>query len=530
MGRALDPQQGLFDDEDPRAQLEAIRDWAATTTDGSRQDLPFRPLPAVWESVQAEQGNCLGRACDHYQHCHYQQSRRRAHGVRLLVVNHSLLMAHLALRRRGAGFLPELDAIILDEAHDLEDIAAEHLGLRVSARGIAYQLGRLWSPRRQSGLLKSDSSRRLRGLVDGARQAARAFFEEAAGLLGASAESRTSIVPDGAHLPDTLSPRLAELATRLMGAAADSKDLQYKMELGARARGIRALADSLSALARDELEDQVRWGELSNRGALALHSAPIDVGPLLEEVLFDTHDAVILTSATLATGHPPNFDFIRSRLGLRDAETISIGSPFDYPRQARLVLRADLPDPVRDPAGFEAALPDAVLAAVRRTRGGTFVLFTSKRAMGRTAVAVRDALESDGLRVLVQGESLERPALIDAFRQGDAVLFGLSSFWQGVDVQGDALRHVVIARLPFEVPTHPLQVARSRRLQERGGDPFRQLSLPTAALRLKQGFGRLIRHSDDEGVVTLLDPRAATRAYGRYLLGGLPDCPRELVQ
>ena len=184
-----------------------------------------------------------------------------------------------------------------------------------------------------------------------------------------------------------------------------------------------------------------------------------------------------------------------------------------------------MPDPVSASAAYEAALPDAVLEAVRRTGGGAFVLFTGYGSMRRTAQAVRDALGADGLEVLVQGEDLERPALLERFRGGDAVLFGVSSFWQGVDVPGDALRHVVIARLPFEVPTHPLQRARADRLEHEGRSAFAELSLPVAALRLKQGFGRLIRSTSDEGTVTILDPRIRTRHYGRYLLGSLPECP-----
>ncbi len=275
------------------------------------------------------------------------------------------------------------------------------------------------------------------------------------------------------------------------------------------------------------LDDQLRCGEVAARGDVGLYSAPVEVGPLLTEVLFDPHHAVVLTSATLSAGHPPSFAFLRRRLGVPACDELAIGSPFDYARQVRLVLRADLPDPSREPAAYEEALPDAVLAAVRRTNGGAFVLFTSTRTMHRTAEALRERLEACGWRILVQGEGLERPALLEAFREGGGVLFGVASFWQGVDVPGDALRHVVITRLPFEVPTHPLRVARSRRLQERGMDPFRDLSLPTAALRLKQGFGRLIRHTNDEGIVTILDRRIATRSYGRYLLAGLPACPIE---
>lgn len=532
LDRALEARTSLFGDEGARAQLEEIRAWSLGTREGSRQDLPFQPQPAVWEAVQAEQGNCMGRACAHYARCPYQRSRRNAHGARLLVLNHHLLMADLALRRTGAGFLPALDAIVVDEAHDLEDTAAEHLGLRVSSLGVLHHLGRLWSPRRRRGLLGRREHAGLRALADEARRAARAFFEQVREALAPQAPQGpwTVSVPGGAHLPDVLSPRLATLAERLLQAAAGLREPEAALELGARARSLRALADGVAALARDEVEDQVRWAEASTRGALVLHSAPVDVGPLLDEVLWQAHHAVVLTSATLSAGQPPSFAFLRARLGLQEADEASIGSPFDYERQVRLVLRPDLPDPARAPAAWHDALPEAVLAAVRRTRGGAFVLFTSNATMRRTAEALRAPLEAEGLSLLVQGERLERPALLEAFRAGDAVLFGVASFWQGVDVPGPALRHVVLVRLPFEVPTHPLQVARRRRVEERGGDAFRDLSLPLAALRLKQGFGRLVRHTDDRGLVTLLDPRAVTRSYGRVLLAGLPACPREVVE
>lgn len=529
MGRALDGQGVLFEDE-AKLQLETIRRWAHETRDGSRQDLPFQPLPGVWDQVNAEQGNCLGRQCPHYAPCHYQRSRRDAQDATLLVLNHHVLMADLALRRTGVGFLPDLDAIIIDEAHDLEDTAAEHLGLRVSSRGVLYQLGRLWSGRRRRGLLAAHPDHALRDLVGATQDAARVFFEQTRGLLGSleHADARTAAVPEGAHLPDVLSPRLVELSSRLVRASAASDDTESRLEMGARARGLRALADGLASLAQGQEDGHVRWGEMSARGSLALFSAPVDVGPLLEEVLFDAHESVVLTSATLSAGKPPSFDFVKGRLGVADAEEAVIGSPFDYARQARLVVRHDLPDPGRDRAAYDAELPTAVWDAIRRSRGGAFVLFTSVASMRGTADALRVDLEAEGLRVLVQGESLERPALLEAFREGDAVLFGVASFWQGVDVPGDALRHVIITRLPFEVPTHPLQVARSKRLEAAGGDSFRDLSLPTAALRLKQGFGRLIRHTQDRGTVTILDPRAVTRRYGKYLLDSLPDCPRTL--
>ena len=328
---------------------------------------------------------------------------------------------------------------------------------------------------------------------------------------------------DGFPVEDHLTDRLHDLASRLLETGRTAADEDRRMELLARGRQIESWADALADLVVPQ-PGQVRWLERAGRAHVALTSAPVDVGPLLHEVLWSKLDTVVLTSATLATGRPPSFAFLRSRLGLADADELGVGSPFDYRAQARIVARQDLPDPVRDPAGFEAALPAAVLEAVRESKGGAFVLFTGYGAMRRTVDEIRADLQADGLEVLVQGEGLERPALIERFRTCEAVLFGVSSFWQGVDVPGRALRHVVIARLPFEVPTHPLQVARAERVRAEGRDPFHHLSLPVAALRLKQGFGRLIRRRDDTGTVTILDPRVLTRAYGRTLLESLPAC------
>ncbi|MHC5009563.1 MAG: ATP-dependent DNA helicase [Planctomycetota bacterium] len=511
-------------DERLRAQLDAIRAWARRTQEGSRQDLPFRPAPEVWDGVRAEQGNCKGRACPHYEPCHYQRSRRRAHAVDCLVLNHHVLMADLALRRSGASFLPRVDAVLIDEAHDLEDTAAEHLGLRGSSAGTLMLLGRLWQPARRRGLLARLEDDGLRKQVDRTRVVARAVFEDLSRQAPAGGTVRLA---DGFPVEDTLSPRLRDLADAVERGAPAAPDEDLAMELVARGRGLLDAAETLEEIVRPRPGD-VRGLERRRQGVPAGCSTPVDVGPLLREVLWDAHPSVILTSATLATGRPPSFAYLRGRLGLEDADALSVGSPFDYVRQARIVVHRDVPDPARSPEAYDAALPPAVLSSVRRTHGGAFVLFTSYDSMRRTADALRSDLEADGLEVLVQGEDLERAALLERFRRGDAVLFGVSSFWQGVDVPGDALRHVVIARLPFDVPTHPLQQARRERLEARGGDAFRHLTLPTAALRLKQGFGRLIRNTTDEGTVSILDPRIVTRSYGRVLLESLPECPVEL--
>lgn len=526
MHRALADAVSLFEADEAAQQLEAIHAWSGTTTDGSRQDLPFLPRGDVWERVRAEQGNCLGRRCSFYDRCHYQRSRRGAHTASLLVLNHHVLLADLAMRRSGASFLPEVDVIVVDEAHDFENVAAEHLGTRLSSRGVELQLGRLWNARRRRGLLGGWAAPRIRETVSELRRSARRHFTEVQMLVGGAQESTVRLADD-VRLPDALGQRFRRLAGDLTDAVATA-DPELAMEVRARAATLAFTADAFGEVAEPTSSEWVRWVEASARGNVTVQRSPVDVGPLLGEVLWDAFGTVVLTSATLSTGRPPSFAFLQRRLGLDEALAASVGSPFLYPEQARVRIRADLPDPARDGRAHEQALPGAVLDIVRGSAGGVLVLFTAYGAMQRTADAVRAALEEDGIPLRVQGEGLDRQSLLEGFRSEGGVLFGVASFWQGVDLPGDALCDVVITKLPFEVPTHPLQAARARRTEEAGGHAFRDLALPQAALRLKQGFGRLIRRTTDEGVVTILDPRIVTKRYGRVLLDSLPECPVEV--
>jgi ATP-dependent DNA helicase DinG len=530
MHRAIQAQSEQLDLGDAQAQLEAIRDWSERTRVGTRQDLPFQADHTVWEAVRAEPGNCLGRACTHYQECHYQRSRRRAHAARLLVLNHHILLADLSLRRSGSSFLPDVDAIVIDEAHDFEDVAVSQLGLRITAMGGLRQIGRLWSPRRGRGLLSEGYSGSLRERAKDVRDHFANFFRDLGEDAFGGAGARTIPLDDDQPLPNPLSEPLRAFANDLVTAAPSARDAEHAMEVRARARSLAELAEGLEAVLAQPEPDYVRWIEQDGRGRVALCRAPVEVGALLGKVLWSEHHAVMLTSATLTTGRPPSFAFAQRRLGLTGATTLSVGSPFDYGEQVRLRLRVDLPDPVRNGEAFERALPAAVLEAIPPDSGGALVLFTAYGSMRRAVDATRSALEARGLEVLVQGEELERTALLNRLRRGRCVLFGVASFWQGVDVPGEALTDVVITRLPFEVPTHPLQKARQKRTEQAGGDAFRELSLPQAALRLRQGFGRLIRRASDRGTVTILDPRIATRQYGRVLLDSLPSCPVERIE
>ena len=509
---------GLFDEDEALHQLRAIHAWSGS---GARQDLPFVPRPDVWDAVRAESGNCLGRQCPHFQGCAYQEARARIRDARLLVLNHDILLADVAMRRSGATFLPKIGALVIDEAHDFEDAAARHLGASVSGRGIANQLGRLWSPKRRSGLLTPQRLSRLRERVQSARESTQRFFNE---LHRVSSDGQASqALPAHAPIHEDISKALDALAGDIVAVANSEGDVNLKMEMLARARGLRATSNTIDAIAKHEDEAQVRWLERRAR-ATALCQAPVDLGPVLDELMWKEIPTVILTSATLASGDPPSFDFMRKRLGVADPIEKRVGSPFDYRTQVTLTLRSDLPDPSRQAQDFEAALPEAVWQAVQQSDGNAFVLFTSNASLRRCADALHERITEAGYEVLVQGEGRSRSQMLAAFRAGGAVLFGVASFWQGVDVAGDALRHVIVTRLPFEVPTHPLQVARRQRIEQAGGSSFRELSLPVAALRLKQGFGRLIRRRSDSGRVTILDPRVVTKSYGKYLLATLPAC------
>jgi len=357
-----------------------------------------------------------------------------------------------------------------------------------------------------------------------------AFFERVSVAAGGAEAEAT--VPLAAPLATDggLADALGRLGEELE-ASKDGVDRDLALELSARARSCAAMAENVREAAGGPDDAHASWIESDTRGNAAVVRAPVDAGPHLRRALFDAYPTVVLTSATLAVGRPPSFSYTRERLGLESHESVdelALGSPFDFRRQARIVVRTDLPDPAREPRRYEDALPAAVLDAVRRTEGGAFVLFTAYGSMRRVVAAVRGELEADGLQVLVQGESLPRTAMLEGFRATDSVLFGVSSFWQGVDVPGDALRNVVIARLPFDVPTHPLAKAREARLRAAGKSPFEHLSLPHAALRLKQGFGRLIRRATDRGLVVILDPRVVTKRYGKALLDSLPPCPVDL--
>jgi ATP-dependent DNA helicase DinG len=523
---ALERSDLLFETAASSGELARVVDWAAHSPVGTRSDLGFEPRAEVWAAVRAERGNCLNARSPFFRSCVWQEAKRRTREAGVLVVNHALLLEDLKLKRGGGAVLPPYSLLIVDEAHHLEEVAADHLGGRFSRASL---LGFVRAAARAVETGSAGTTReRLEQLLARCRGAILDLFEKVSRWIG---ERSVAALDGTARLPANLPLLLQEAHDRLAEAALDARDPGESAELSARAASAESFAASIEPILKGEGPGLVLFAERDDsRGDVALCAAPVDPGPILAAELIAPLHAAVLTSATLAVSPPPDrFAWLRRGTGAGAAETLVLESPFDFRRQARLVVDP-LPEPT-DPAAWTQALIERVPVHVGRSGGRAFVLFTSRKTMEAVADGARHELERLGVRLLVQDRGTPRSLLLQQFRElQPAALFGLASFWEGVDVPGDELSHVILTRLPFAVPDHPLEKARAELIERAGGNAFRSLSLPKAVLRFKQGFGRLIRRRDDRGDVTVLDARIVQRRYGRVFLDALPDCRKVLLQ
>jgi ATP-dependent DNA helicase DinG len=490
------------------ADFEIVRAWENTTQTGDRAEI--RNLPegsTVWDKLDARADVCTGEKCRQFERCFVTLMRQRAQASDIIIVNHYLLFADLALRSggEGTGVIPEYGAVVLDEAHEVEDIAGQFFGLSVSN----YQFDELGRDITQAAAQKNFGSGELNRILTAVGDAATRFFALFGALEGRSGfreqerflerhEAEYSDVVHGLELIGSHLQLIREAPDETAVLLGRCLTLAHDLEtwMSAKDRGL------------------VYWVERRGRGTF-LQATPIDIARILSEKLFDAVDSVVLTSATLAVSG--NFDYLERRLGVQNPRTLIVPPHFDYPSQALLYIPQQLPDP-RQP-GFVRAASEEIVRILKASRGRAFVLFTSYQQMRAVHDLVSFAIDYPAL---LQGTG-PRTALLEEFRATPhAVLFATSSFWQGVDVPGEQLSCVIIDKLPFVVPTDPVVEARSRAIAEDGGNPFYEYHIPQAALALKQGFGRLIRSRLDRGVLALLDNRISKRCYGQVFFDSLP--------
>ncbi len=517
-------ERHLFDDPERRRQLQQIVEWSVSTKEGVRQELPFTPLPEVWEEVQAEHGNCLQRACKHYEVCHYQRSRRRMQTAQVLVVNHALYLADVALRMAGVRYLPQHRVVLFDEAHHLERVATDALGLRLGAGTVGWHLRRLHPARARRSLLLDHVGSQGLVLLQEVRDQSEAFFDSLRDRLAQGAGEGVAL--EGATLPDPLTGPLTELCNAVLAAAQRQDELDVQMELQARAEGLGLLLATLRALTTPQPPPQgpplVRWIERHKDNAM-LCGAPLSVREALREHLFEGGATAVLTSATLGPADDDGFRWLCGQIGLQGSyATMRLGSPFDYRRQAELVIEEAMPDPAQQPAAFQDEVTTRTIDHVLRNGGRALILCTSWSMVRHLAPRLRPALQDQGIELLVQGDLPLAGLLHRKLAAPTSVLLGTDSLWEGIDLRGEACTLVVVTRLPFQSPGHPLTKARMQAIEREGGSAFHDHSLPEAIQRFRQGFGRLIRSQQDRGKVVVMDPRIRTKAYGRRFVQSLP--------
>ncbi|QSH41520.1 helicase C-terminal domain-containing protein [Lentisphaerota bacterium ZTH] len=511
-----------------KLEADRIAKWAENTTEGDRDSIDFRVEQTAWNYVCCEAGNCLGPRCQFFRRCFYWKARREWEDADIIVANHALFFTDLKMKgieNAEQSLLPEYTAVVIDEAHTLENNAADYLGLRITSAGMISFLNRLFNPDNAKGLLMrgGEDALELRKMLADLKEQVKRFFSQFEQFLLEQQDSVRRVRNPGSF-PDILSKKLETLRVALSDYSQIQDDKDFRAELESQVQKCYSYISGITDFIQMSFDDSVYWVE-EDRSGIVLQAAPLNVPEVLREVLFKPSFPVILTSATLTVRK--SFDYYRSRVGFINGAELRLDSPFDS-NQVRVFLPQNMPEP--NHKDYSSALLQQIPRFISITQGKAFVLFTSYQLLRHCADNLRDFFDTNDISLLIQGEELNRSAMLKEFKRDvNSVIFGTDSFWTGVDVPGEALSNVIVTKFPFAVPSHPLIESRCERIEHNGGSSFMHYSLPEAVLKFRQGIGRLIRSKADNGIIVILDRRAVSKRYGKMFIDSLPPYPVQFI-
>jgi len=539
---AMSKQQELFDSNE-RLQLREIYNFVQKHNKGTLQDLPLKPNENLWSEIFAEQGICSSKSCGTSEdsNCFYQQAKAKLRKADIIVLNHYLFFTLLGLDEIPTdGYVFADDFVIMDECHLIEQIAAKNVSPSVSKEMIRFWLNKLYNPRSEKGFLLTKRSDRLIRFIKQMHTKNESFFAE---LESKVAEKYNLVyyknvirIREPIHVPGDFDEQLLDICHELKKMIPTAKNSDEENEIRNYWKKFSGIRTTLNEFLNQRLKDFVYWIEFTKgrRKNVKLCSSPINMAEYFRNHIFARNRTCIMTSATLSINK--RLDYFKQTVGAEHVNGFILDSPFDYYRQMEIHVSGEVPAPSIQPAAFsggggpleglyEKILIDKIFEYITKTNGGALVLFTNVNVLRKAAAMLSDELERKGIKLFVQGDGMPNNKLLNEFRRNyNSVLFGVDSFWMGVDVPGRSLRNVIITKLPFEVPDDPITEAKVEAITERGGNAFFELTLPSAILKFKQGAGRLIRNKTDEGILVVLDSRILNKSYGKWFINSLPEC------